>query len=187
MRLALCTGIYPRGLRSVKLILTFDICALLRTRRDSKGTCRVNDRCLCPENFIQAATSTDPGEKELRSWVADSCKQSFGAEYPASVGKEDVEWRSCTPGKPKEFGTTSCCALSEKDLETGFGTNDDCPSPVAGVAISEAGVSKVSNCEGCPAGKCMLAPAFRGTASLGKLQFELRVSARRRGSASAPG
>lgn len=110
------------------------------------GTCRVNGECFCPGNFVQSFEEKDSGG------AYSDCISSFGEAWPESVGKEDVMWRSCEDDvKVTDFGTKSCCALTEEELLAAVSTSDLCPQRYNFLNPTSDILEK---CGTCPPGTC---------------------------------
>lgn len=54
-----------------------------KCERCPPGTCRLNDYCRCPDAFLH-----------FRS-LQKKCRDSFSVSWPESIGREDVNQRSC--------------------------------------------------------------------------------------------
>lgn len=95
--------------------------------------------CYCPGRFIVTS-----------SWHGN-CHDSFGEIWPDSVGKEDVEMRSCNTSKavPADSGK-SCCAMTEDEISALRGTSENCPSIFSSV------LTLSDKCQLCPGGTCRL-------------------------------
>lgn len=99
------------------------------------GTCRVGYECYCPDSFLEVHAQSE-------------CRASFDTDWPESVGKEDVDWRSCAEDAvAPPTSTESCCALSKEELDDLRGTSGECPGPFASLVLLE-------KCQACVAGTC---------------------------------
>lgn len=106
------------------------------------GTCRVGYECHCPDGFLETQAQS-------------VCRSSFGTDWPESVGKEDVDWRSCaTDAVAPPISTQSCCALSEEKLTDLRGTSADCPGTFASLVLLE-------ECQACVPGTCRVGNACK--------------------------
>lgn len=56
--------------------------------------------CFCPFNFL---TGYESGSED--AWV--ECNNSFKAPWPESVGKEDIDWRSCNTNESTSAQVTN--------------------------------------------------------------------------------
>lgn len=94
------------------------------------GTCRVGLECFCPRNFFDAYE----GRESRGAWSV--CESSFTKKWPDSIGKEDVDWRSCAKQDPvtTEISNPSSSAGSsggtdsKTDSSSGGGGDDDIDS-----------------------------------------------------------
>lgn len=80
------------------------------------GSCRVNNDCRCPDQFL--------------SLYASDCSDSFTVSWPESVGREDVDIRSCKLNSTSTTSSTSGSDTSkdssnEKDKNEKGGSNGD--------------------------------------------------------------
>lgn len=127
---AACFSPSVKSAHRVKLVCTLS----------SPGTCRVDRNCYCPGAFLEHYDS----RKSYGVW--NNCESSFSEKYPDSIGKEDVDWRSCKKGaQVTDFGSKSCCELTEDELQAAAGTSDLCPTNIQ--------VASIDKCETCPPGK----------------------------------
>lgn len=121
-----------------RYVLSVDKCAPC-----PEFTCRVDAYCYCTGNFLDGYVEKTSGYP----WAM--CEFSFGETWPASIGKEDVTWRSCQDEVTvTDFGTKSCCDLTEDELNAADGTSDLCP-----LAYDSRAVKTIAKCETCPPGK----------------------------------
>lgn len=76
------------------------------------GSCRVDNKCICPKTFFFNRRS--------------HCKGSFGVPWPTSIGREDVDNRSCNlNGTSSSFSTDTSNDFTKYEDEKTF--HDDTP------------------------------------------------------------
>lgn len=100
------------------------------------GTCRVGYECFCPEYFLGS------------SFYQGECEESFGKSWPVTIGRKDLDWRSCRKNAPA--GTRSrksCCKMTRVELTALRGLSNSCPSSSTIASLS-------GKCGKCPQGTC---------------------------------
>lgn len=100
------------------------------------GTCRVGYDCLCPDDFLDS------------SFHQGECEDSFGTSWPVTIGRKDLDWRSCSKKAPKgKKSKKSCCKMTRKELTALRGLSKSCPSSGSIVSLN-------GKCGTCPPGTC---------------------------------
>lgn len=135
-------GKCPTSMVSLPLTGTILPGTMNKCKRCPPGSCRIHEesfsisRCVCGESFL---------DEEYRH---EECVASFGKAWPESVGKKDLDYRSCSAdASPPPPSSLSCCALSTEKLNTLRGTSHSCPSHSFSLSLG-------SKCERCPSGMC---------------------------------
>lgn len=114
------------------------------------GTCRIGNSCYCPKGFLEIYERERENPKISELSLPGKCAVTHaGKMWPESVEMGDHAWRGCGEDVTlTDFGTKSCCALTEEELLAASGTSKFCPNRLSTLSRLD------EKCETCPAGTC---------------------------------
>lgn len=100
-----------------------------------KGTCRLGNKCICPDRFLDSSASQS------------GCESTFQKKWPASAGLDDPDHKICTqPEDEPDPSNISCCSLTEDQLWELRGW-ENCPDYYFVLNLDD-------KCSKCPPGTC---------------------------------
>lgn len=114
-----------------------------------EGTCRVVDTCYCPKDFLESYDDEKDDADPSPNSPPGKCAGTHGGKrWPESIEAGDVTWRGCGEDVTlTDFGSKSCCLLTEEELKAASGTSEYCPTRY-GYSIKDL----EEKCKTCPAG-----------------------------------